>query len=124
MLPSFLEVIKMDSILNSVKKLSGINIEGYEHFDSDLIMFINTVFVILKQLGVGPSEGFSITGEGDSWDDFFGEGRSIEMVKTYMYMKVRKQFDPPTGSHLEALNNMIDECEWRLNVDTENAEFN
>lgn len=114
----------MDSILQSVKKLSGINIEGYEHFDADLIMFINSVFVILKQLGIGPEKGFSIEDQYATWDDFFGEGRSIEMVKTYMYMKVRKQFDPPTGSHLEALNNMIDEFEWRLNVDGENEVFN
>lgn len=114
----------MDSILQSVKKLSGINIEGYEHFDADLIMFINSVFVILKQLGVGPREGFSITGESDVWDDFFEDSRVIEMVKTYMYMKVRKQFDPPTGGHLEALNNLIDEYEWRLNVDAENTNFN
>lgn len=114
----------MDSILNSVKKLSGIQIDGsYDHFDPDLILYINSVFNILKQLGVGPQEGFYITDEKDTWDDLFDNQNTIEMVKAYTSLKVRKQFDPPTGSHLEALNNMIDEYEWRINVDAENSHF-
>ena len=44
----------MDSILTSIKKMLGIT-EEYEHFDQDIIMHINAVFMILNQLVFGPS---------------------------------------------------------------------
>ena len=40
-----------ESILTSIKKLLGIP-EDYEHFDQDIIIHINSVFMILNQLGV------------------------------------------------------------------------
>lgn len=53
------EVIEiMESVLTSIKKMLGIT-EEYEHFDSDIIMHINSVFMILTQLGVGPPQDFS-----------------------------------------------------------------
>lgn len=48
----------MDSILTSVKKLLGLPAD-YEAFDPDIVMYINTVLMILSQMGVGPKEGFS-----------------------------------------------------------------
>ena len=107
----------MESILTSIKKLLGIA-EEYEHFDNDIIMHINSVFMILTQLGVGPSKGFMITDSSASWDDFLPEGgEKLQAVKTYMYMKVRLMFDPPTSSAvMESMNRMINEFEWRLNV--------
>ena len=107
----------MESILTSIKKLLGIA-EEYEHFDNDIIMHINSVFMILTQLGVGPSKGFVITDSSASWDDFLPEGgEKLQAVKTYMYMKVRLMFDPPTSSAvMESMNRMINELEWRLNV--------
>ena len=107
----------MESILTSIKKLLGIA-EEYEHFDNDIIMHINSVFMILTQLGVGPSTGFVITDSSASWDDFLPEGgEKLQAVKTYMYMKVRLMFDPPTSSAvMESMNRMINELEWRLNV--------
>ena len=107
----------MESILTSIKKLLGIA-EEYEHFDNDIIMHINSVFMILTQLGVGPSKGFVITHSSASWDDFLPEGgEKLQAVKTYMYMKVRLMFDPPTSSAvMESMNRMINELEWRLNV--------
>lgn len=106
----------MESILTSVKKLLGIA-EDYTHFDSDIIMHINTVFSILTQLGVGPSEGFSIEDKYASWTDFIGDNAKIEMVKSYMHHKVRLLFDPPQSSAvMEAMNRTISELEWRLNV--------
>ena len=107
----------MESILTSIKKLLGIA-EEYEHFDNDIIMHINSVFMILTQLGVGPSKGFVITDSSASWDDFLPEGgEKLQAVKTYMYMKVRLMFDPPTSSAvMESMNRMISELEWRLNV--------
>lgn len=106
----------MKSILTSIKKLLGIA-EEYEHFDADLIMHINSVFLNLTQLGVGPSEGFSITDEDSTWDEFLPAGKNLEAVKSYMYLKVRLLFDPPLNSAIiESMNRQISEFEWRLNV--------
>lgn len=106
----------MDSILTSVKKMLGLT-EEYEHFDADIIMHINTVFMILHQLGVGPDRPFTISGKESKWAEFIGDADNIEAVKTYMYMKVKILFDPPqTSSVAEASNNIISELEWRLNV--------
>lgn len=112
----------MDSILTSIKRLLGIA-EEYDHFDPELVIHINSVFMVLTQLGVGPSGGFSITGAGETWDDFIPEGQNLESVKSYIYMKVRLIFDPPTSSALmDALNRSVSEFEWRLNVAAESGE--
>lgn len=110
----------MESILTSTKKLLGIT-EEYTHFDMDIIIHINSAFAILTQLGVGPSEGFSIENEYPIWSDFISsDDKQFQMVKTYVYMKVRLVFDPPTNSsHLQALKDAVDEYEWRLNVAAE-----
>lgn len=109
----------MESILISIKKMLGITKE-YDHFDNDIIMHINSVFMILNQLGVGPSSGFTITGEYETWDTFLPEGQNLEAVKSYMYMKVRLLFDPPSSSIvMECMNRMISELEWRLKVEAE-----
>lgn len=106
----------MESILTSIKKLLGIG-EDYTHFDTDLIMHINSVLSILTQLGVGPSSGFSITDKYAVWKDFIGDATKLEMVKSYVHLKVKLLFDPPQSSSvMEAMNRMISEFEWRLNV--------
>ena len=106
----------MDSILTSIKKLLGIA-EEYTQFDVDIIKHINTVFMILTQMGVGPPEGFSITGAYETWDDFLSGSTNLEAVKTYVYMKVQLMFDPPTSSaKLDSANRVINELEWRLNL--------
>ena len=110
-----------DSILTSIKKLLGIT-EEYEHFDQDIIIHINSVFTILNQLGVGPSNGFSITDKTAVWSDFISEGTNLESVKSYIYLKVRLLFDPPTTSAvMESMNRMISELEFRLNVSAESS---
>ena len=106
----------MDSILTSVKKMLGIT-EECKDFDPDIIMHINTVLMILTQLGVGPEEGFYIEDDSSFWDDFVKDLSKLEAIKTYIYMKVRLMFDPPTSSSaMEATNRIIDELEWRLNI--------
>ena len=108
-----------DSILTSVKKLLGIT-EECTDFDADLIMNINSVLMILTQIGVGPSEGFSIKDKDDYWKDFISDATKFEPVKSYVYMKVRLMFDPPSSSAvMESMNRMISELEWRLNVAAE-----
>lgn len=105
----------MESILTSIKKLLGIA-EEYNHFDPDIIMHINSVFMILTQMGVGPEEGFIIEDDTTTWIDFIGDKTTIEAVKSYIYLKVKLLFDPPlAGSVSEAMNRMISELEWRLN---------
>lgn len=109
----------MDSILTSIKKLLGIT-EEYTHFDTDLIIHINSVFATLTQLGVGPSEGFVIVDKNDNWEQFTDDNILIESVKSYVYLKVKLLFDPPTSSAvIESYKQMINEFEWRLNVAAE-----
>lgn len=105
----------MDSILNSIKKLLG-SYEDDTNFDIDLIININTVLAILTQLGVGPREGFSITGSTETWSDFIDSSMvSMEQIKTYIYLKVKLIFDPPMSSTvIEAYKRQIDELEWRI----------
>lgn len=111
----------MESILTSVKKMLGIS-EEYTHFDADLIMHINSVFMILTQLGVGPAEGFQISDANSVWIEFITEGQNLEAVKSYMYLKVKIIFDPPlSASVIEAMNRTISELEFRLNVSAEST---
>lgn len=111
----------MDSILTSIKKLLGIA-EDYTHFDSDIIMHINGVLMVLNQLGIGASEGFVITDESAIWLDFVSEDyiTKIGMLQVYVYMKVKLVFDPPQSSAaMKAMEELIKEYEWRLNIDAE-----
>ena len=106
----------MDSILTSIKKLLGIP-EEYEQFDADITMHINSVFMILNQLGVGPKDGFSIKDKTTTCNEFVAESDNLEAVRSYVYMKVRLIFDPPLSSAVtDAINRNISELEWRLNV--------
>ena len=111
-----------DSILNTIKKLLGLP-KDYSPFDLDVITDINSVFMSLRQLGVGPDKGFSISGPDETWQMFLGNYEiDFEAVKTYVYLKVRLIFDPPSSSFtLESINRMIQELEWRLNLQSEEA---
>lgn len=112
----------MNSILTSIKKLLGISAEE-THFDSDIIMHINSVFSTLNQLGVGPKATFAIQDDTAVWNDFVEDDNDINSVKTYIYLKVRLLFDPPTSSSvLSAMERQISEFEWRLNVTSENKQ--
>lgn len=112
--------MELESILTSIKKLLGIA-EDDTYFDSDIIMHINSVFMLLNQLGVGPKECFAIEDKSAYWEDFLGDDLpKLHMVKTYMYMKVRVLFDPPSSStHMSALTQSISEFEWRLALQSE-----
>ena len=104
------------SILTSIKKMLGVA-EDYTEFDEDIITHINSVFLNLTQLGVGPKEGFMIEDNTAVWEDFIYDSIRLQAVKTYMYLKVKLLFDPPLSSSVtESFNRMIAELEWRLNV--------
>lgn len=102
-----------ESILISIKKLLGIAAD-YTQFDIDIIIHINTVFAILHDIGVGPDATYSITDSTNIWNEFIQDSEDLDMVKSYMYMKVRMMFDPPSGQVAEAMNNNIKELEWRM----------
>lgn len=108
----------MESILTSIKKMLGID-EEYTHFDADIVMHINSVLMILTQLGVGPEEGFVIEDDTSTWVDFIPEANAAQLhaVKSYIYLKVKLIFDPPLSSAvIDSMNRQIAEFEWRLNV--------
>jgi hypothetical protein len=106
----------MESILTSIKKMLGVEVT-YTFFDQDIIMYINSAFSALTQLGVGPSEGFSIQDENAIWSDFIGKDQRLENVKTYTYLKVKLVFDPPSNSYLvESINNQLKELAFRISV--------
>lgn len=108
----------MNSILTSVKKLLGIA-EECTDFDADIIMYINMALFALAQMGVGPGEGYAISGKENEWTEFIADP-----VKAYVAVKVRLLgFDPPQSSTtMEALKNTASEMEWRLNVEHDNSE--
>lgn len=109
----------MESILVTIKKMLGID-KDYKHFDTDIIVNINTVFMNLQQLGVGPEEEFRITGAEQLWDDYLVDREDIEAVKTYIYLKVKLLFDLPTNSFaIDSYDRQIKEIEWRLNLQSE-----
>lgn len=109
----------MDSILTSIKGLLGVD-EEYTHFDPDITIAINSSLMAATQLGVGPSTGFMVTSKDQTWAQFLGDRKDLEAVKSYVYLKVRLLFDPPTNSFLiDSMKNQIQEYEWRLNVQAE-----
>lgn len=110
-----------NSILNSTKKILGVD-PDYTAFDLDIITHINSAFSTLTQLGVGPAVGFAITDDTTIWSEFTDDNLELNSVRTYVYLKVRQVFDPPTTSYLiDAFNKQIQELEWRLNVTREDT---
>lgn len=111
-----------ESILTSIKKQCGLDAD-YEQFDPEIIAHINSVLMVLTQIGVGPHEGFVITDETETWGDFLGDTESIQRmvaVKTYIGLRVRLVFDPPAAAALlDVMQRQANEYEWRLNVQSE-----
>lgn len=109
-----------ENIFMTIKKMLGISPE-YDAFDTDILVFINTAFMTLQQLGVGPNEGFYITTKNETWADFGAYDQMLEGIKTYIYLCVKTVFDPPANSFvMDAMNKQKEQLEWRLR---EQAEF-
>ena len=108
-----------DSILNTIKKMLGLD-EDYDAFDTDVIVHINTFLGVLNTLGVGV-DGFTIEDDGATWNDFLaGSNVPLNEVKTYLYLRVRQIFDPPTSGILSsAIDKQIDELGWRITTKVE-----
>mgnify|MGYP003563861652 FL=1 len=102
-------------ILSSVKELLGISYED-ESFDFEILMHINATLAILFQMGVDEAGDTPVIDITTTWRELFGDRTDLEMVKTYIYFKVKSMFDPPTNSAgLESLNRVMKEFEWRIN---------
>lgn len=111
------------SILISTKKVLGIA-NDYTAFDLDIITHINAAFSTLTQLGVGPAEGFMIEDDDAEWSDYIENDVQLNVVKSYIFLKTRQLFDPPSTSYLiTAMEEQIQELEWRLNVSRETTEW-
>jgi hypothetical protein len=106
----------IESILDTIKTMLGIPSTDVA-FDTDILIHINSAFMSLNQLGVGPEIVYSIEDKTPTWVDFLTDSVMYSAVKTYIYLKVRLAFDPPgTSFLLEAIQRQITELEWRLNV--------
>jgi hypothetical protein len=105
-----------DSILDSTKKAIGLGAD-YDVFDPDILMHINSVFETLRQLGVGPQEGFTVEDAQTTWNTFLEEPRLLNPARQYVFYKVRLAFDPPpTSFHVAAIEKQIAELEFRMTV--------
>lgn len=104
------------TILESVKLMLGIQ-NSYQAFDQQILLHINSIFTLLNQLGIGPKQLF-IANSTSVWSDFLvGDSADLELIKSYVYLRVRLLFDPPTNSFaVDAIKDQIKEYEWRLNV--------
>ena len=111
------------SILSTTKKILGLT-EDYTVFDLDIIIHINSILNVVTQLGIGPEDGFMIEDATATWEDFLGSDKRMNAVKTYVYLRVRLLFDPPTTSYLiNAMESQCRELEWRLNVTREGEQW-
>ena len=105
-----------ESILKTIKQLIGCP-DDFEQFDLDLTIHINSAFATLTQLGVGPKEGYRITGLDNVWSEFEEDAQKSSLIKDYVYIKTRLLFDPPTsGSLMDSLKEQLKEMEWRLYI--------
>lgn len=109
-------------ILTTIKKMLGLPDDSdYAYFDQDVMVNINSAFMLLNQLGVG-KQGFLLSTGNEEWSEFFEEDdeEKLGMVKQYIYLRVRLGFDPPQNSFLvNSIEKQITEYEWRLNVQAE-----
>jgi hypothetical protein len=108
-----------NSILHDIKQMLGQEWDDTT-YDLDIMILINTVFFNLNQINVGPPEGYTIDDENNLWPEFIGDSKNLHAVKTYIYIRVRLTFDPPTtGPLVTALEKQADKLEWTLMVEAD-----
>ena len=113
----------MNSILTSIKQLLGIDV-AVTSFDTDIMIHINSAIMVLSQLGIGPEAAYEIDSAEATWSDFLGDDKSLNAVRTFIYLKVRLIFDPPNSSFvIESINREITELSWRLNLQAVKGEI-
>lgn len=112
----------IESILASIKKMLGLD-DNYTPFDADVLIHINSAFMTLCQMGIGPKEGFTVTDNSQTWGDFLTNNVMLGGVKTWVYLQVKMLFDPPSNSFvMDAYKTQAEQILWRLNVQAESVE--
>ena len=110
-----------DSVLNTVKSMLGIE-ESYEAFDVELITHINSALFVAYNIGVQLVKNYTIDGPNVTWSEICPDVNLIPLLKSYIGLKVRLLFDPPTTGVLhEAMERQVTEFEWRLYVESDPA---
>ena len=105
-----------DSILDSTKKILGLG-EGYYAFDLDVITAINSALGTLGQVGVGPDIGFEISSSAETWDHLLGGDHRLNLVRSFVFLSCRLEFDPPqTSFAIASMQKQLDEKIWRIRV--------
>lgn len=106
-----------NSILNSVKKVCDIDTSNTD-FDDQLIMIINSVIMTLRQIGIGPENGYFITGSSETWSNYITDLSMLQSVKPYVCYKTKLIFDPSANAQINSsIKEMLSEYEWRLNIE-------
>ena len=112
----------IESILASIKKMLGLD-DNYTPFDADVLIHINSAFMTLCQMGIGPKEGFTVTDNSQTWGDFLTNNVMLGGVKTWVYLQVKMLFDPPSNSFvMDTYKTQAEQILWRLNVQAESVE--
>ena len=112
-------VIYLNSVLNTIKKLLGLDAED-DSFDSDICIGINSAILTLSQLGLEGNEGFIVTDDTQEWSDYLNDNKLLPMVQQYIHLKTKMSFDPPQNSIVcENLKQIITELEWRIRMVSE-----
>lgn len=106
--------MKNESILDTTKKLCLID-PSDSSFDMQICSYINSVFVVLHQIGA-LDKLTPVTGPEATWGEYFTDDALLMAVTSYVSAKVKMKFDPPNGSSaMDALMQTIAEDEWRIN---------
>lgn len=109
----------VNNILDSIKKMLGIDNSNY--FDTDIIIHINSALSSLKQLGAPLTIDQMEIDTTTKWSDIFKK-EQVGNIKTFIYLKVKMLFDPPSSSTLlQCWVDNIREYEWRINTMFENT---
>lgn len=110
-----------ESILSSIKSLLGIE-DDYTVFDRDLILQINTAISVLYQLGLATAKDYRVIDYQNNWSELMGDYNNVELLKTIIYLRTKKVFDPPQSQTvMSAIDSQIHELEWRLNIEVDNG---
>lgn len=107
------------SIFSSVKSQLPLD-PSVEDFDTAILASINSSIFTLRQLGIGRKEGFRVTSDKDTYEDYLGKANEIigGEVDQYFLLNAKIFIDPPANSSvLETYKQKIKECEWRLCVE-------
>lgn len=103
------------SILLSTKKILKLA-PSYVVYDNEVLTHINSAFSTLNQLDIGKAN-FRVVDESQTWGEYTPDQNKLNIIKTFVFLKVRILFDPPTTSfELNALQTQLEEIEWRITL--------